>query len=224
MAALSSNGMVISPRKLYGRSGKNKDTMVKDIIAHMPSCGVSDFGDLTDEDEYIANNAARLATDDTDISYQYSEENEDDVTSSQCSTGSVDRGDCRKRLIDCCLPTFTDTSTQPAEVLPFLSYFREFVTPSTMSEVVRETNSYSTQTTGKSLNITESVAAVGNVTEVDRAGTTLNLEGKIDLTGDGYSSLKDFTPNFSRNGTSCLSAFACRSSCKYVNELHSLQN
>ncbi|KAH8041915.1 hypothetical protein HPB51_019550 [Rhipicephalus microplus] len=130
--------------------------MVKDIIAHMPSCGVSDFGDLTDEDEYIANNAARLATDDTDISYQYSEENEDDVTSSQCSTGSVDRGDCRKRLIDCCLPTFTDTSTQPAEVLPFLSYFREFVTPSTMSEVVRETNSYSTQTTGKSLNITES--------------------------------------------------------------------
>ncbi|KAL1482965.1 hypothetical protein MTO96_033454 [Rhipicephalus appendiculatus] len=88
----------------------------------MPSSVDSDFGDLTDDDEYIPVSTPRLATDDTDTSDQSSEEDEDD----------------------------------PTEVRSFLSYFRQFVTPSMMNAVVRETNLYSTQTTGKSLNVTES--------------------------------------------------------------------
>lgn len=127
----------------------------KDIIACMPLGDDSDFGDLTDN-EYISNNAPRLVTDDTNISDQSSEEDEDNVSSSQCGTWSVDRGHWRKRLMDCCLPTFTDTSTQPAEVRSFFRHFRHFVTPSMISEVVCETNPYRTRTTGKSLNITDS--------------------------------------------------------------------
>lgn len=95
----------------------------------------------------------RLATDDIDTSDQSFE---DDVGSSHCGAGSMARGHWRKCLMDCCLPVFTDTSTQPTEIRSFLSYFREFVTPSMMNAVVRETNLYSTQTTGMSLNVTES--------------------------------------------------------------------
>ncbi|XP_050035995.1 piggyBac transposable element-derived protein 3-like [Dermacentor andersoni] len=156
MAARSSSGMAIPARTFYGRSSKNKAPRVKDIIACMPSGDDSDFGDLTDDDEYTPDSAPRLATDDTDTSDQSSEEDEDDVGSSHCGTGSVDRGHWRKRLMDHCIPAFTDTSTQPSEVRSFMSYFRQFVTPSMMNAVVRETNLYSTQTTGKSLDVTES--------------------------------------------------------------------
>ncbi|KAL1414058.1 hypothetical protein MTO96_012176 [Rhipicephalus appendiculatus] len=156
MAAPSSSGMAIPPRTFYGRSSKNKAPRVKDIVACMPSGDDSDFGNLTDDDEHIPDSTPRLATDDTDTSDQSSEEDEDDVSSSHCGTGSVDRGHWRKRLMDCSLPAFSDTSTQPSEVRSFLSYFRQFVTPSMMNAVVRETNLYSTQTTAKSLNVTES--------------------------------------------------------------------
>lgn len=112
---------------------------VKDIVACMPSGDNSNLDDLTDNDKYIPDGAPRLATEDTDTSDESSEEDEEYVRSSHCDTGSVDRRHWRKHLMDCCLPAFTDTSTQPTEVHSFLSYFRQFVTPSMMNSVVWET-------------------------------------------------------------------------------------
>ncbi|KAL1473060.1 hypothetical protein MTO96_038952 [Rhipicephalus appendiculatus] len=122
----------------------------------MPLGDDSDFGDLTDDDEYITHSALRLPADVMDVSDQCSEEEEDDVGSSHSGIGSVNRCHWRKHLMDCCAPAFTDTFTQPIEVRSFLSYFRQFVTPSLMNMVVRESNLYSTKTTGKSLNVAES--------------------------------------------------------------------
>ncbi|KAL3236795.1 hypothetical protein MRX96_022203 [Rhipicephalus microplus] len=134
-----------------------KKQRINDIIACMPSGDDSDFVDLTDDDEYIPSNAPRLVTTDTDISDQSSEQDDEDMSSSRCGTGCEDRGHRRKHLMDEVeAPTFTDPSTQPAEVRSFLSYFRQFVTPSMMREVVRETKLHSIQMTGQFLNITES--------------------------------------------------------------------
>ncbi|KAH7963361.1 hypothetical protein HPB52_020715 [Rhipicephalus sanguineus] len=70
-----------------------------------------------EDDRTPLNSAPRLATDDTDNSDQSSEEDEDDGGNLHCGTGSVDRGHWRKRLMDCCLPAFADTSTQPTKTV-----------------------------------------------------------------------------------------------------------
>ncbi|KAL1447474.1 hypothetical protein MTO96_044278 [Rhipicephalus appendiculatus] len=117
----------------------------------MPSGDDSDFGDLTDDDEYIPDSTPRLATDDTDPSDQSSEEDEDDVSSSHCGTGSVDRGHWRKRLMDCSLPCFLRHIHAAYRGSFFPVVLQTVRHPiNMMNAVVRGDQPYSTKTTGKS--------------------------------------------------------------------------
>lgn len=124
----------------------------------MPTGDDSDFGDLSDEDEneYIPNSTSNRLESASSSSDDSSEDESDDASQSPGCTGSVDRGHWRKRLLDSSLPTFSDEFTPPLTIPSPLSYFRKFVSPAMIASLAAETNLYSVQTTGTSLNVTES--------------------------------------------------------------------
>ncbi|KAL1470410.1 hypothetical protein MTO96_040455 [Rhipicephalus appendiculatus] len=116
----------------------------------------SDFGDLSDsDDEYVPDTRKEGVADPTvQDNSDDSSQDEAEVTDSHGGTGSVDRGHWRKRLLDASLPVFSESGTEPMVVENPLTYFRKFITSSMLSSVVEQTNLYSAQETGKSINLT----------------------------------------------------------------------
>lgn len=81
-------------------------------------------------------------------------DNEGGCGDGACASASTDRGHWKKQLLNCNLPSFRETFSKPSSVASPLAYFKLTVTAEVIDMVVKETNEYSTDTTGKSLNIT----------------------------------------------------------------------
>ncbi|KAH6925115.1 hypothetical protein HPB50_001027 [Hyalomma asiaticum] len=129
MAAPSTSGMAIGVRKFYGRSSKNKAEKIRNLLEEMPHGDDSDFGDLTDsDDEYVPGIGKGAMADPTvQENSDDSSEDEAEVTDTSSGTGSVDRGHRRKRLLECSLPVFSESSTEPLMVETPLAYFRSLL-------------------------------------------------------------------------------------------------
>ncbi|KAM7298741.1 piggyBac transposable element-derived protein 3-like [Ixodes scapularis] len=157
MAEPSCSGMAIRTRTFYGRSSKNKAQSPRDILSCMPSGDESDFGDLSDDGdtEYVLDTRS-TPPDPAEPSGDDSSDDEMDSSSgSHCGTGSIDRGHWRRNLLDCAIPTFSEAFTMPVTIEPALTYFRKFISTEMITSLAEETNLYSTQSTGHSLNVTE---------------------------------------------------------------------
>ncbi|KAL3185982.1 hypothetical protein MRX96_046590 [Rhipicephalus microplus] len=151
MAASSTTRDGIPARSFYTRKG----AAVRDILERVAvGDDVSDFSDLSDSDEeewIVANNAAPDdATDGDELDFFCS-------SASSCSTSGRN---WEKYLLQVYHPDFSGTFSEPDDLDTSMELFRKLLTNDMLEMLVQQTNLYSTQTFGASVNT--------NISEVEQ--------------------------------------------------------
>ncbi|KAL1467142.1 hypothetical protein MTO96_026271 [Rhipicephalus appendiculatus] len=145
MVTASNTRAGIPCQNFYSRKGG----AVKDILARVaPGDDVSDFSDLSesDEEEWIAPSTGAPLHSSED------EEADDFCGGSAVASSSLPGRNWEKALLEIAHPDFSGTFSEPDDLETPIVIFRQLLTDDMLAILVDQTNLYSTQKYGKSVN------------------------------------------------------------------------